>query len=202
MAHTLKPSSPLTSLRILASLLVANLTPLLQSTAAPSHQQATVIHVIDGDTVKLRIGSRQEHVRLIGIDTPEARPNRRSELQSARSHQDQSTILKLGHQSTEYTRRLLPKGSTVQLESDREPRDHYNRLLGYLWLANGTMANEEILRAGYGYLLTVPPNIKYRDRLASAFNEARKQKRGLWADSAKVTPSRDASKPHSHQHHR
>jgi micrococcal nuclease len=141
-------------------------------------------------------------VRLIGIDTPEARPNRRAELQSARSHHDQSTILKLGHQSTEYTRRLLPKGSTVQLESDREPRDHYNRLLGYLWLPNGTMVNEEILRAGYGYLLTVPPNVKYRDRLASAFGEARKQKRGLWADAATVEPSRDTAKPHSHQHHR
>jgi micrococcal nuclease len=201
MPKTLKPHSPLTPLRIVASLLIASVTPLLSSVAAPSHQQATVIHVIDGDTVKLKIGSRQEHVRLIGIDTPEARPNRRADIQSSRTHQDQKTILKLGQQSTEYTRRLLPKGSTVKLESDREPRDHYNRLLGYVWLPNGTMANEEILRAGYGYLLTVPPNIKYRDRLGAAFSEARKEKRGLWADTANGAPSREASKPHNHHHH-
>jgi micrococcal nuclease len=161
-----------------------------------------VIHVIDGDTVKLRIGSRQEHVRLIGIDTPEARPNRRADIQSSRTHQDQKTILKLGQQSTDYARRLLPKGSTVRLESDREPRDHYNRMLAYLWLPNGTMANEEILRAGYGYLLTVPPNVKYRERLGAAFSEARKEKRGLWADTANGESSRQTSEPRSHHYHR
>jgi endonuclease YncB( thermonuclease family) len=30
---------------------------------------ATVVHVIDGDTVEARVQGRNEHVRLIGIDT-------------------------------------------------------------------------------------------------------------------------------------
>jgi micrococcal nuclease len=90
----------------------------------------------------------------------------------------------------------------VKLELDRQSRDHYNRLLAYVWLPNGTLVNEDILRAGYGYLLTVPPNVKYRDRLASAFNEARKQKRGLWAETATAEPSPLSAKPHNHQHPR
>jgi micrococcal nuclease len=42
------------------------------------------------------------------------------------------------------------------------------------------MINEEILKAGYAYLLTVPPNVKYRQRLADAFAQGRREKRGLW----------------------
>jgi micrococcal nuclease len=33
--------------------------------------KATVVRVIDGDTIVVRIGSRDENVRLLGIDTPE-----------------------------------------------------------------------------------------------------------------------------------
>jgi micrococcal nuclease len=91
----------------------------------------------------------------------------------------------MGHQAADHTRVLLPKKSAVFLEFDSDKRDHYDRLLAYVWLSNGTMANEEIVKAGYAYLLTVPPNVKYRERFANAFSDARKNKRGLWtvADS-------------------
>ena len=32
---------------------------------------ATVAHVVDGDTVVARVDGHDEHVRLIGVDTPE-----------------------------------------------------------------------------------------------------------------------------------
>ena len=35
---------------------------------------ATVTHVVDGDTIDVEIGGREERVRLIGIDSPELRP--------------------------------------------------------------------------------------------------------------------------------
>jgi micrococcal nuclease len=166
----------------LALVTVAILTPLLAH-AAPlePRQEATVINVIDGDTVVLRIDERSHHLRMIGIDTPESRPNKRSEKQAERNHLDRSTILRLGNQASNFTRQLLPKRSRVLIEFDLEQRDHYGRLLGYLWLTDGRMVNEEILKSGFGYLLTVPPNVRHRERLAQAQREGRKKRRGLWS---------------------
>ncbi len=156
-----------------------------------SAKAARIVQVIDGDTVIVLLNNRREHVRLIGIDTPESRPNPRAERQAQDRHVDQGTILELGHRASEYTRGLLPKNSTVFLEFDLEPRDRYRRLLAYAWVRrdgakqagakNELIVNEEILKAGYAYLLTVPPNVKYRQRLAAAFTEARRNKRGLWS---------------------
>jgi micrococcal nuclease len=140
-----------------------------------------VLQVIDGDTIVVLVGSRREHVRLIGIDTPESRPNRRAEKQSQTHHIDQRAILRYGNLAADFTRSLLPKKSAVFLEYDAAKRDHYQRLLAYVWLPSGSMVNEEIVRAGYGYLLTIPPNVRYRARFAAAFSEARRKQRGLWA---------------------
>ncbi len=52
-------------------------------------------------------------------------------------------------------------------------RDRYDRLLGYVYLSNGKMLNEEIVKAGYA-------NVKYQDRFLKAYQEARERKRGLW----------------------
>jgi micrococcal nuclease len=31
-------------------------------------------------------------------------------------------------------------------------------------LSNGKMLNEEIVKAGYANVMTIPPNVKYKDR--------------------------------------
>lgn len=150
----------------------------LQSLSA---EQVKVISVSDGDTVVLHIGQRKERVRLIGIDTPESHDNRRARKQSERNHQDIGSILEQGRIAAQFTRKLLPQGMTAKIEYDTERRDHYGRLLAYLWLPNGEMVNETIIRSGYAYPLTIPPNVRYRDRFLKAFSEARSSKRGLWA---------------------
>ena len=176
---------------IFTTLIITLLTALVlwsipaQAALPDKTQAARVIQVIDGDTIIVEIEKRREHVRLIGIDTPETRPNRRAELQAHDRHVDQKTIFKLGSQSSNFSRELMPKNSTVFLEFDATKRDKYQRLLAYAWIrrprtSTELMANEELLRSGYAYLLTVPPNVKYRKRLADAFAEGRREKRGLW----------------------
>jgi micrococcal nuclease len=61
-----------------------------------------------------------------------------------------------------------------------ERRDQYGRLLGYAYLSDGRMLNEEIVRAGYANLLTHPPNVKYQERFLMAYREARENGMGLW----------------------
>jgi micrococcal nuclease len=148
---------------------------------------ATVERVSDGDTVILRFADgRRERTRLIGIDTPESHPSEKLQRDAMRSGQDQATIQALGRQATAFTRTLV-EGKLVEVETDVERRDRYGRLLAYLWLPDGPswhLVNARILEAGYGQLLTVPPNVRYAGRLRCPYEQAREGGRGLWKSRA------------------
>ena len=58
--------------------------------------------------------------------------------------------------------------------------DKYGRFLAYVYLSSGKMLNEEIVKAGYANVMTVPPNVKHQEAFLRAYREARENKRGLW----------------------
>jgi len=76
---------------------------------------------------------------------------------------------------------LAPVGTSVSIETDVRARDSYDRLLGYVYLSDGRMVNEEIARSGYVTALVYPPNLRHESRIRRAVAEARTAKRGLWA---------------------
>jgi micrococcal nuclease len=86
----------------------------------------------------------------------------------------------MGKEATECVRSLVKQGDTLKMEFDVQKRDKYGRLLGYVYLSNGKMLNEEIVKAGYANLMTIPPNVKYQERFLKAYKEAREHGRGLW----------------------
>lgn len=137
-----------------------------------------VIKVYDGDTVKLDNGL---HVRLIGIDTPESHDNLKMGRDVKKLKKSKKILLKMGQQAAAYTTQLL-EGQQVRLVFDVEPHDRYERTLAYLYLPDGTFVNEKIIREGYAYPLTVPPNVKYAHLFQQWFEEAREAKRGLWGE--------------------
>lgn len=141
---------------------------------------AKVVKVTDGDTLKIEINQIKDTIRLIGIDTPESKANNKAYKDAYKSKQTIEIITEMGKRAANYTKSLVKKGDTVKIEFDIEKRDKYKRLLGYVYLSNGKMLNEEIIRAGYASPLTYPPNIKYVDRFKKAYTEARTAKRGLW----------------------
>ncbi len=166
---------------LLASLLAVHKIPhggsYSKTTAAVQHSEIHhVVYVYDGDTIKLNDGER---VRLIGIDTPESRQNDKLEHDVRRLHKDKQTLLSMGHQASVFTKDLL-QGKDVRLELDVEPRDRYGRLLAYVYLTDGTFVNEKIIRQGYAYPLTIPPDVRYADKFKQWFDEARENNRGLW----------------------
>ena len=127
---------------------------------------ATVIRVVDGDTIVARLRSGGvEKIRLLGADTPEVVDPRKP-------------VQCFGHLASAHTRsRLL--GRRVSLELDAEPRDKYGRLLAYV-LVNGHRFDDELLARGYGRFLVIPPNgsharVMLREELA-----ARAAGKGLW----------------------
>ena len=135
-----------------------------------------VTRVIDGDTIKLADGER---VRLIGIDTPEARYNQKLERDRKREKKDAETIIRMGQKASAFTKTLV-EGKRVKLEFDVEKYDRYDRLLAYVYLPNGTMLNAELVKEGYAQVYTFPPNVKYVDLFVRLQEEARENNRGLW----------------------
>ncbi len=88
----------------------------------------------------------------------------------------------MGKRATEFVESLVKTGGLITIEFDAQQKDRYGRLLGYVYLSNGKMLNEEIVKAGYANVMTIPPNVRYQDRFLKAYQEARERKRGLWEE--------------------
>jgi len=143
--------------------------------------KGTVEAVVDGDTVRVKVDGRGvESVRLIGIDTPESRDNKKARKDAERSGSDLKVILSQGKEAANHLKALLPKGTMVKLESDVQSHDRYGRRLAYIYLADGSMLNEKIIRDGYANIMTYPPNVKHVEKFQAAFSDARENNRGLW----------------------
>lgn len=129
---------------------------------------ATIERVVDGDTIDVLIGNRQETVRLIGIDAPESvAPTR--------------PVQCFGEEASLHLRAVLPAGTEITLVRDVEARDAYQRLLGYVVRSrDGLFVNLELVAAGYAAVLNYPPNDHYAGVLARAEADAVAAGRGLW----------------------
>jgi micrococcal nuclease len=126
-------------------------------------------------TVILRFpDGRRQRTRLIGIDAPESHDNPKLESDAARTAQDRATILALGREAAAFTKRLLD-GQPVDVEQGVEKRDRYGRLLAYLWLADGSMANVTIVREGYAQPFTKSPNVRYAALLRQSAGQASRE---------------------------
>ena len=132
-------------------------------------EQVTVIGVVDGDTVVVWWQGREERVRLIGLNTPETMDPRRP-------------VQCFGFQASVATTEML-EGQRVWMEADpsQSDRDRYDRLLRYLWLEDGRIANLELIRLGFGSEYTYDTPYAYRDPFLEAESEARQAGRGLWS---------------------
>ena len=129
--------------------------------------EATVVRVVDGDTIRVRVRGKVHTVRLIGVDTPET-------VHPAKAVQH------FGAEASAYTRAAL-EAKTVTLEADPtgDTRDRYGRLLRYVHL-DGQNFNARLIREGYGHAVR-----RFRYSLKAQFirleDSARKAGRGLWS---------------------
>lgn len=137
----------------------------------------------DGDTYKVLIQNQEFKIRLLGIDTPESSNNPKTRRDSQRGGQDVQEIITLGKLATEFVHNHLNEGDSVRLVLDVEHFDRYDRILAYVYLRDGRMINEILVREGYAQVMTIPPNVKYQELFLEAQREARNSKRGFWADS-------------------
>lgn len=134
------------------------------STAASS-TEVTMIRAVDGDTVEISPAiDGIEDVRLIGMDTPETSGDCGTEP--------------LAETAEDYTARYA--GGRLTLEFDEERTDRYGRLLAYVYMADGEMLNEELVREGLAQVATFPPNVRHEEDFLEAQVRAREESAGIW----------------------
>lgn len=127
-------------------------------------QKCTVTRVSDGDTI--HVDCLPQRIRLIGVDTPE----------STKKHQC------YGNESSNHTKAL--RGQAVYIESDdvSGDTDMYGRYLRYIYLADGTNYNMQLIEDGYGMLYIFSgQQFKYVNQFSGAQDAARGAGKGLWS---------------------
>jgi micrococcal nuclease len=129
--------------------------------------EAQVVRVVDGDTIRVRLGGRTERVRYIGVDTPESvKPGTPVQCYAKRAAAANAALV---------------AGREVRLVGDVEHRDRYGRLLAYVYrVGDGAFVNALLVRDGYARTLTIAPNVAHAGELARLARAARTAGRGLW----------------------
>lgn len=130
--------------------------------------RATVVSVVDGDTIDLDFGGRRERVRLLGVDAPES------------VHPSVPTQC-FGPEASHALDALLPAGAAVRVERDLEARDRYDRLLLYVYRQDDDLfVNRWLLDNGLADTAFYEPNTARAPELTLAVGAARSGGIGLW----------------------
>jgi micrococcal nuclease len=130
----------------------------------------TVVKYDDGDTIMVDMNGTTETLRFVGVDTPE-------------THDPRKVVQCYGPEASAFTKKLISDaGGKVRLSSDPEStnRDRYDRLLRYIYLPDGRLVQDELLKSGHAFYYPYFPFTKAKQFEAEQ-TIARQQKQGLWA---------------------
>ncbi|MGH7241061.1 MAG: thermonuclease family protein [Candidatus Saccharimonadales bacterium] len=137
----------------------------------------TVTHYDDGDTIVVDMNGTKETLRFIGVDTPE-------------THDPRKPVQCYGPEASAFTKQLISAaGNKVRLSSDPEStnRDRYDRLLRYIYLPDGRLVQDELVKNGYAFYYPYFPFTKSAQFKAEE-DTAMAAKKGLWG-TCKPTPT-------------
>lgn len=129
---------------------------------------ATVVKIIDGDTVDVVIDGKQFRLRYIGIDTPERQRPLYEEAVKANSD--------------------LVLNKEVILVKDVSETDTFDRLLRYVFVGD-VFVNSEMVKMGLAVAEDYPPDSACTLTLATTMNEARSSQKGMWQATQTPAPS-------------
>lgn len=175
-----RPSEIITVAKNQLADVAENVPPLPEFVPEPPGPETIVRvkRVVDGDTLVILNGGREERVRMLNVDTPES------------VHPDAKKNTTWGRRASDFTKREL-ENRQVRIEEASEEtevgdeKDRYGRVLAYV-LVDGENFNVRLVREGYSFYETKYGKSRRYDhefRLAEA--EAKSNQRGLWATAGK-----------------
>ena len=157
-------------------------------------QQATVVRVIDGDTMEVEFTNGElDTIRLIGVDTPETTLSRTDPAEFEgipESTAGKDHLYNWGQRAEQFANQELD-GQQVRVVTDPEGdrRGSYGRLLAYIYVG-GENFNQQLL--GEGYARVYDSSFSLRGEFDSTETQAQQNNVGLWAfdgDTSTDTPT-------------
>lgn len=121
---------------------------------------ATVLRIIDGDTIDVDVNGETIRVRYIGVNTPEY---------------DEPCF-----EAASAANRALVGGRAVTLVRDVSETDPFGRRLRYVYV-DGLSVNAELVRAGYAEAVEYPPDVTHAAEYEALEAAARAANRGCHA---------------------
>jgi len=154
---------------VLVSLLAVAICPVASSAQVKNRRRVTftapVERVIDGDTLEVTDRGGTRRIQLYSVDCPErGQP--------------------FSKEATTLTRSLV-EGQTVTIKIKAKKLDPYGRTVAEVVLPDGRSVSAELARAGLGWYYR---RLARDAAVAKLEREARRAKRGLWADAHPVAP--------------
>ena len=133
-------------------------------------ERAEVLRVVDGDTIVVRIGGREDRVRYIGLDAPEI------------ANAGAGTTAECGGDEARTVNERLTAGGQIVLERDVTDRDRFGRLLRHAWLEDGgwRLIGLELVEAGAVEARSYPPDVTRDREFGAAEDLARELRAGIW----------------------
>jgi micrococcal nuclease len=137
--------------------------------AEPVTATATVLRVVDGDTIDVRDDVRGRlRIRILGIDTPETK-------------KPGFSVGCWGPQATQFAKDTLQGQRVAFLPDPTQDRvDRYGRTLAYLVKGDGRDYSVEAARAGTAHSYIYDNPVRKYAEIYAAEQEARAAGRGLW----------------------
>lgn len=148
---------------------------------------ATVVHVVDGDTVDVEFADgTEERVRLLGVDTPETHTEvSPDEFEGVPDTEEGRSCLRTwGGRASEFAeKRLAGETVTVTVDGESDRRGGYGRLLAYITTGENASSEESfnhaLLKQGYARLYD--SEFTRLDAFAATEIQVRANRAGLWA---------------------
>jgi micrococcal nuclease len=134
----------------------------------------TLIHIIDGDTIKVHVNGKNETVRYLLVDTPDSKsPKNCVQFYAKEAFLRNSELVKSGK-------------LTLEFEAENT-RDSYGRLLAYVYV-DGESVQGTLLKEGYARVAySMNPPYKYLEHFRKEENKAKRQKLNIWSRGNFVT---------------
>lgn len=166
--------------RILVLLLLTLLSSVSRGYA---EDNVKVLKVIDANTILIYQDFQTKYVHLAGVKAPPATGGKSSMRYSHMLNLDSNKVLSVGKEAKQKVEALVKPNDYIQIKLENQQNSIGNNA-GYIYLKDGKMLNEEVIKNGYGVVTAKDAN--YKNRLMDSYNFAKENNMGLWKKQLKT----------------
>ncbi|QKQ97962.1 nuclease [Candidatus Nanohaloarchaea archaeon] len=150
-----------------------------QAEPEPVKSNATLIEVVDGDTIDVESGGQEITIRLLGVDAPETNSaNTPQEFGLRDTFSNRRCLESYGERAAEFLEQKLDSQIKYRTDSSADRRGEYGRLLAYVYEDNSSV-NRLLVEKGLARVYT--GKFSREGIYLRQEKQAKRKEKGLWS---------------------